>query len=429
LNHLHAAVLCLVLCVLPGFVSARYAFPVEDPFLATVLGTPSSVRAPVSPESVAEERSIQLFADREIPRVFWQQGRFRYSVARQQGAAPLIFLIAGTGARYDSAKLRYLQAVFHQAGFHVVNLTSPTHTDFIVTGSMRSVPGRMQEDVLDLYEAMDRISVELREGLLVTEFHLAGYSLGGSQSAFLAELDSRLQVFRFKRVLMLNPSVNLFTSVNILDQMLRDAVPGGAPDLKRVFDDVFRRVANYFHRYGRDPIDSELLYKIAEVESISRAELSTMIAVSFRISSANMLFTSDVMTGAHHVVQPGAKLGVTTPLLPYLRVAGRWTWLNYLDDVLLPFWRQDDPDLTRESLIASGSLRSIEDFLRGATHIGVMHNRDDLILGPGDLAWLERTFGDRAIVYPTGGHCGNLMYHENIADTLAFFGVGSGSGE
>ncbi len=125
MNHPHAAALCLVLCVLPGLVTAEYAFPIEDPYLATVLGTPSSVRAPVSHEPVAEERSIQLFADREIPGVFWQHSRFRYSVARQRGAAPLIFLLAGTGARYDSAKLKYLQAVFHQAGFTLSTSARP----------------------------------------------------------------------------------------------------------------------------------------------------------------------------------------------------------------------------------------------------------------------------------------------------------------
>ena len=232
----HVACAALLLGALPA--GAEYAFPIEDRYLSTVLGTPEKFRAPVPAESAAEERSIALFGDRAIPPVFWQQGEFRYSVARQEGAAPLIFLIAGTGARYDSQKLRYLQAVFHQAGFHVVNLSSPTHVDFIITGSAASVPGNMQADVYDLYEAMDRIWDELRDGMLVTEFHLAGYSLGGSQSAFLAELDSRLRVFRFKRVLLINPSVDLFTSVNLLDQMLQDAIPGGAPQLQRVFNDL-----------------------------------------------------------------------------------------------------------------------------------------------------------------------------------------------
>lgn len=421
----------LVVCaaLLPrGTGAAEYKFPIQDPYLATVLGTPADLRAPIPDHPVARDHAIVLFEDREIPGAFWPHTRFRYSVARQEGAAPLIFLVAGTGALYNSAKLRYLQAVFYQAGFHVVNLTSPSHVEFIVTASRSSAPGNMPADVHDLYAAMERIWEDLRGDMLVTEFHLAGYSLGASESAFLAELDSRHQRFRFQKVMLINPSVELLTSVTNLDQMLADAIPGGAQELKAVFQDLFRRVAKYLRKHGRDPLDTELLYKIAEVESVTKEELKTLISVSFRISSANMLFASDVMTGARHLAEP-ADLGITTPLGDYLKVAGRWTWVDYLDDMLLPFWRQSEPDLTREALVERDSLHSIEGFLSQAKHVGVMTNRDDLILGPGDIAWLERTFGDRATIYPTGGHCGNLMYRENVEHMLAFFGAGSGSGE
>ena len=52
-----------------------------------------------------------------------------------------------------------------------------------------------------------------------------------------------------------------------------------------------------------------------------------------------------------------------------------------------------------------------------------MTNRDDMILGEGDIAFLEKTFGERATIYPTGGHCGNLSYRENVETMLEFFGV------
>lgn len=423
--HLRAVALLLAAgcLVLPGALRAEYAFPIRDPYLATVLGTPEGERAPIPEGSVSETRWLPPVDGREVPPVFWQHTRFRYSVARQPGPAPLIFLIAGTGSLYDSGKLRYLQAVFHQAGFHVVNLSSPTHSEFVVTASRSSVPGRMPDDVADLYDAMERIWDVLRDELVATEFHLAGFSLGGSQAAFLAELDSRQQRFRFERVLLLNPSVDLFTSVRILDGLVREAVPGGAPELIRVFNDLFARVTRYFHQHGRESVDAELLFRIAEAESVTRQELQALIALTFRIASANMLFASDVMTGGHHLIEADADLGISTPLLPYMKVATRWTWEDYLDEILLPYWQESDPDLTRDALIEAGRMQAIGQFLGRAEHVGVMHNRDDLILGPGDIAWLERTFGDRAILYPTGGHGGNLMYRRNVEDMLAFFGV------
>jgi hypothetical protein len=49
-----------------------------------------------------------------------------------------------------------------------------------------------------------------------------------------------------------------------------------------------------------------------------------------------------------------------------------------------------------------------------------MTNADDFILTPANLEFLRRTFGDRARVYPRGGHGGNLSYKENAADIVRF---------
>jgi hypothetical protein len=50
-----------------------------------------------------------------------------------------------------------------------------------------------------------------------------------------------------------------------------------------------------------------------------------------------------------------------------------------------------------------------------------MHNADDILLSADDLQFLEGVFGDRARIYPTGGHCGNLAYKDNIAYLIDFF--------
>jgi pimeloyl-ACP methyl ester carboxylesterase len=50
----------------------------------------------------------------------------------------------------------------------------------------------------------------------------------------------------------------------------------------------------------------------------------------------------------------------------------------------------------------------------------VITNRDDIILRPDEVAWLERTFGARAVVLPDGGHCGNYQ-RRDFADALVGF--------
>ena len=400
--------------------AASYGYPIADPLLATVLGTPPALRAAVPDTIDVERRSLMLFPDREIPRVLWSSKKFEYSFVAQREPAPLIFLIAGTGSRFDSEKNAYLQKVLYQAGMSVVNISSPTHPDFIITASRSSVPGYMEADVSDLYSAMKRIYEDIGHEVDVSEFYIAGYSLGGTQSAYLAHLDQDERAFDFEKVLLINPSVSLKASVNRLDNMVRDSIPGGAAELQELVDDLFERVVGYIHTQGREKLDVELLFHAAGAAQLTRQELRAMIGVVFRISLARMLFSSDVMTGSGQLVDPETKLTRGTPLLPYLKAGGRWSFSDYLDDVLLPFWSERWPELDRDALILANSLGPIQDYLRRSDRIAVITSADDPILDEADVEFLRMTFAERATIYPRGGHCGSLMYEENVAQMLAF---------
>jgi hypothetical protein len=418
MNALLLAALCL-LCATPA-AAAEYGYPIRDPYLATVVGTPPALRAPLPERIRISERSLELFPERELSTVFWAQKKFRYSVALQEDPAPLVFVIAGTGASFDSGKMVFLQKVLYGEGWSVVNISSPTQSTFIVTASESAVPGFMDADVRDLYQVMKRIREDLADRVEVTRYLLTGYSLGGTQAAFLGELDEREGAFGFERILLLNPSVNLYTSVNLLDDMVRRSIPGGAADFKVIVNDLLSRVARYFASEERDAIDAELLYRIADNEELSRRELEALIGVAFRISLANLLFSSDVINQSGHVSAADTDFSAGTPLLPYLKVAGRWSFTNYLGEVLLPYWSARQPELTRELLIHKDGLPAIEDYLRRSYHVGVLTNADELILVPEDHEFLARTFGSRLTTYPRGGHCGNLEYRQTIEDMLLF---------
>ena len=55
-----------------------------------------------------------------------------------------------------------------------------------------------------------------------------------------------------------------------------------------------------------------------------------------------------------------------------------------------------------------------------------MHNIDDIILEPGEIDFVPRVFGDRAKIYPRGGHCGNMEYRDNVAHMVSVFAQWSG---
>jgi hypothetical protein len=77
--------------------------------------------------------------------------------------------------------------------------------------------------------------------------------------------------------------------------------------------------------------------------------------------------------------------------------------------------------VTFDEMIEAGSLRSIEEYLASSPKIGLMHNEDDIVLADGDIDYLKSLFGERARIYPKGGHNGNLDYRDNVADIMNFF--------
>jgi phospholipid-binding lipoprotein MlaA len=222
-------------------------------------------------------------------------------------------------------------------------------------------------------------------------------------------------------VLLINPAVSLLSSVKRLDNMVRESIPRGGPELTELIDKLFSQVAHYFHEHGRGRVDEELLYKISDAAELSDRELKSLVGLSFRISLSGMLFTSAAMTHDPRLMRVERNLNANTPLLPYLKAGARWSFTEFLDEVVLPHWQEKRPGLTRAQVVEGDTLGPIQSYLRDADHIAVMTNEDDLILDAAEVDFLRKTFGKRAQVYPTGGHCGNLMYEENVEHMLAFF--------
>ena len=83
--------------------SQDYAYPFKDRWLSTVVGTPAQLQ-PELPGNPLRQRRIQIFEDRQVPDVIWWNQEMRYSAALQRGDAPVMFLIAGTGAAHNGSR-------------------------------------------------------------------------------------------------------------------------------------------------------------------------------------------------------------------------------------------------------------------------------------------------------------------------------------
>jgi len=309
----------------------------------------------------------------------------------------------------------------YKAGYHVITLPSPTHPNFIISASLSSVPGDLTEDSRDLYRVMESAWNRVRGDIEVSDFYLGGYSLGGTQAAFVAKLDEERKVFNFRKVLMINPAVSLYNSVVRIEGLL-DKIPGGP----RKIGSFFNRMLNKFTEYYREGefigINDEFLYAVYQSQLLTHDEAGGLIGLSFRINSAGMIFASDVMTNGGYIVPKNKILATSDPLDDYFRVGVHLSFIDYFNEYFYPYFQAKRPGLTKEALIASESLKSIEGYLKSSTKFGVMTNDNDFILAPDDLEYLRTLFGDRTKVYPRGGHLGNLEYRDNMAYMVDFVG-------
>ncbi len=410
----------LLALVSPGQAGAAlsYDYPFADPYAATVVGTPSIDRADLPAEVPLEEHELTVFKGRQIPDIFWYAKGLRFGFLPQPHQAPLAFVIGGTGADYDSSKNLVLIRMFQKIGFHVISLPSPLQQNFIVNASTTSVPGLITDDAADLYRVMRLAYAQVKDRIEVSAFDLVGYSLGGAQAAFVAKLDHEQQAFRFQRVLLINPPVNLANSARILDRLLEDNTPQGIGTFINQIIGTFigTAVQEDAPRFTQD-----FLYTIYKRREPKDESLAAAIGLVFRVISADMVFTTDVMTKSGYITPPRPPLTTTDSLTPYAEVALRTSFDDYINDLFLPFFQRRLPGISRADLIYRTSLKSIEGYLARAHKIGLMHNQDDITLADGDIDYLKKVFGARAKIYSKGGHVGNLDYRDNVADMIDFF--------
>ena len=412
LRSLHLATLLggllLSACALAADIdAASYGYPLTNPFEATIASTPPELRPELpSDEDIRQsDYSLNLRPERafSLPDNFWPVKKLRYRMARQDHPAPLIFLIAGTGAPYNSSLNEYLKKLYYKAGYHVVQLSSPTSFDFMTSASRFATPGVSKDDAEDMYRVMQAVRAQ-HSHLPITDFYLTGYSLGALDAAFVSHLDETRRSFNFKRVLLLNPPVNLYTSVSNLDKLVQTQVKG-INNSTTFYELVLGKLTRYFQQKGYIDLNDALLYDFQQSrQHLSNEQMAMVIGTSFRFSAADIAFTSDLINRRGLITPPKYPITEGSSLTPFFKRALQCDFDCYLTEQVIPMWRARTDGGSLLQLIDQTSLYALQDYLAGSAKIAVFHNRDDLILGPGDLGFLRRTLGARLTLFPRGGH-------------------------
>jgi hypothetical protein len=395
----------MICCISYG----EYQFKIQNPYAATILGSVDGINE-ANKKIPTKNYSIKLSKMGIVPKNLWYHKEFKFSLVSQKKPAPLIFLFAGTGSSHESYKMRKFQAIFYNAGYHVLSISSPINSNFMVAGSSSKLPGILMKDGTDIYNIMNVAYNKIKDKIKVTDFHLVGYSLGGTEAAFVSYLDEEKHIFNFKRVYMINPAVDLYTSALLLDSFLGSGSEA-KEKIAKMLDFISHVTPSIIGNEYSSSLSEETIYSMFQNLKLSDEEMKGIIGLAFRSHSINLNYIADVLNGKNIFVQYPVKKFENT--LKYFQKINYATFEDYLNKIMIPTLKTKH-NLTIEQIRDSLHLSQINDYLKTTDKIVVVTNEDELILTNENIQFLKNTFGKRLILFPRGGHCGNMYFHENV---------------
>ncbi|EJU07460.1 hypothetical protein [Fusobacterium hwasookii] len=414
----------IVLFLILSLTAFSYNFPIDDPYSATIIGSATMMTPGVSENIPLKVYEIQIKDKKDIPDVFWYASKFKFSFSKQKNKkAPLIFVLAGTGSDYNATRVKFMQRIFHDAGYHTIAISSQMSQQFMISASTNVMPGMLINDNEDIYKAMKLAYNKIKDQVEVTDFYIMGYSLGGANAAVLSYIDEKEKAFNFKRVFMVNPPVELYDSAVKLDKYLDDYTGGKTEGIEKLLNTtLYRLKGGLTNEYAN--IGADTIYNIVKGDILSDAEKKAYIGLAFRLTSNDLNFISDFITKSHVYTKNPDKVNKYTNMKEYFKALNFATFEDYVNKVGFPYYKKYNKDFSIEDLKREASLRVIEDYLRTSPKIAAVTNADELILNEKDINYLKDVFKDRLVIYPKGGHCGNMFYKENVDVMVKFVNEG-----
>jgi len=401
----------ILIYIIISLWSYGYDYPYTDPYLATVLATPTKDMAPFKNTNFKEIK-LNLKNEKAPPNLWYLDG-FRFGLMAQDHEAPLIFLLAGTGSKYNSHKMLNMSRILYQNGFSVIMLPTSFDYNFIISASKTHAPGFLEKDSNEIYNIMGLALNKVKDKIQYKKTYVTGYSLGGTVALAIGEIDSRKKHFNFERILSINPTVSLYDSARLLDHLLDDNIKT-EEELDQLLQKIILGIMQYGQENGKMKIDETAIYSLFKKLNMNDDELKILIGITFRFVAIDVNYISDLMTKSGIYTDPDKKLTKFQSMSEYYSAVNYSNFQNYIDRIGFKTYKKLDKTLTMEKMIEYSSLKSIEPYLKSAKNIAVITNEDELILTPDNLKYLKDTMGNKIKIYPYGGHCGNIFYKDNV---------------
>jgi pimeloyl-ACP methyl ester carboxylesterase len=318
----------------------------------------------------------------------------------QPGHAPVVYIVPGFGAHRFSGNEMGLAELVYKNGFSAVTVSSTFHPEFMEHASTTDLPSYPPTDVSDVHLALTEIDNRLAAAYphRLGSRALMGYSMGGFQSLFLAAQAATnvSPLVKFERYVAIDSPVNLRYGVSNLDQFYRGPLAWPAAERTTDIENTFLKVVAL----------SEQPPKPGSVLPFNAIESRFLIALGLRLTLRDIIFSSQL----HH--NEGV---LKTPLKKSRRRAAydeilQYSFWDYINKFAIPYDKTRGIDMTDPDVVKKATnLRPYTAELQANPNIWVIANRNDFLLEPGDLEWIESTFAPvRVTLFEHGGHLGNL---------------------
>lgn len=367
--------------------------------------------------NAASERSVKVIEDKSaMPYKVWFQ--------KDNKHAPLAVVLPGTGSHYSGAELNALAEIFYNQGFTVVALSSSFNWQFMETAASVLVPGYIPQDAGDMRNAISKVIEDLEQnrGCSFPAKVLAGYSMGGIQSIFMAEQEQGLcPTLRigFDRYIAINPPVDLLGAVREIDKF---ALAWKQWERDEVFHHAafaagkFMRMSRRKHEPFAAPAcgSDELLRQSVDLP-FNPIEAEVLIGYSFKISLQEVILSIHRKRDFGFLKAPYS----WGNRADFYREIEQFTFMRYVETFLLKYYSDlENRELTMDELAARCDMRNKTESLKSMNNIYVLHTLDDFIVSNAERQWLVDTFSGRCVFFQYGGHLGEfyfMLFREEIA--------------
>jgi hypothetical protein len=395
---------------------AEYPYPYRDPYVATATVALMQGREKLPSGRIQDLRIKVLDGRNDVP-LLEGKGRLRYRFYEQERRAPLVFILPGLGSSAYAGSARHLAELLAGDGFHVLILPNPLNWNFTLAASRLGAPGLTLEDTQDLYSVMQLVLNQVRGRCpeKIGKIGVLGLSNGALYAGYIATLDSAQKKIGLDTYLLVNPPVDLLRAIRLIDEMA--ALGDRMKPEQREYLEAYA-VGVVARALKDDPNDPEYFLGWDRRAHLTGKQIQYLVGKALQESVGEAIYVSDL---AHN-------LGVLKTPISWgyrshrLQEAESYTLMGYLKTFLIPRLRQSsDKQMNLDTFDVQTSLKGIEASLKNNPNIFLMHNLDDFLVSREDIEYLENVFGDRARIYPLGGHMGNLWYSRNRKDILDIF--------